>query len=161
MYVLTYSSWRYLRNARDRDGMMITQTQAEALATAVARARTDWDRPGILTAIHAAAHLGDPIAIGAALYALASNREMRTPACLRLPGPHWTGTVVADRKPPTMCGEHPQHPTARCPDCARIQPGDAAAGAAAVRAALAASTRYVDDYHARMQRLRDEREAQA
>lgn len=99
--------------------MTISQTQATALATFVAKVRDDWDQPGILAAIQKAQSLGNPLQIGRALIALAENRELRTPALLASPGKHWvqdgapTGPNVSNN---VRCPEHPLsvHP---CPQC--------------------------------------------
>lgn len=100
--------------------MTITQTQATALATFVAKVRDDWDQPGILAAIQKAQSLGNPLQIGRALLALAENRELRTPALLASPGKHWVhdGESVGPNVTNNVrCPEHPLsvHP---CPQCA-------------------------------------------
>lgn len=108
--------------------MTISQTQAQALATFIAKVRDDWDQPGILAAIQKAQSLGNPLQIGRALIALAENRELRTPALLSSPGKHWVhdgepvGPNVSNN---VRCPEHPLsvHP---CPQCAakRCDPTD-------------------------------------
>ena len=97
---------------------MISRPQAEALATFIAHVRPDWHRPGILAAIDRASRLGSPGHIGSALSRLADNRELRTPALLAEPGPHWHGTPIAAQRPPTMCGDHPQQRALGCRPCA-------------------------------------------
>jgi len=122
--------------------MRITKSEAQALATFVARCRDDWDHPGIVAAIQKAAHLGAPAAIGAALCRLAENRELRTPAMLAEPGTHWTGTTVAKLPPPIMCADHPAEPARECRECrALAERTDHSAGAAAVRAEYRTRTR--------------------
>jgi hypothetical protein len=113
----------------------ITQTQAEALAAFVCRVRSDWDHPGVMAAIKKARDLGPAAAVGAALCRLAENRDLRTPALLAEPGPHWGATTVATRQPPSMC---PDHPTSRILDCQECldEVADAEAGLARVKAAL-------------------------
>jgi hypothetical protein len=100
--------------------MTISQTQATALATFVAKVRDDWDQPGILAAIQKAQTFGNPLQIGRALLALAENRALRTPALLASPGKHWVhdGEPVGPNVTNNVrCPEHPInfHP---CPLCA-------------------------------------------
>ena len=95
---------------------MITRAQTEALATFVSRIRPDWDHPGIVAAITKAGQLGTPAEIGTALCRLAGNVELRTPAILAGPGPHWHDTSVAARVWPDMCPTHPHVPLYRCED---------------------------------------------
>jgi hypothetical protein len=109
----------------------ITQTEAQALTAFVERVRPEWDRPGILAAIRKAQGLGSAAAIGAALCRLAENRDLRTPALLAEPGPHWAGTTVATRPPPTMCADHP---TSRALDCRQCAAETVAADQAKIRA---------------------------
>ena len=97
----------------------MTRTQAEALATLATRLRPDWDHPGVMAAIRAAAPLGSPAAVSVALCRLADRHDLQTPALLPQPGSHWAGTPVAERRPPTMCGEHPERRALACPDCAQ------------------------------------------
>jgi len=128
---------------------MITRAQAEAIATAITQVRHPdhprWDRAGILAAIDQASRMGSPADILAALAALARRGDVRTPAMLAHPGPHWTGTTVAERKPPTMCGTHPQRRALECPECAsEVAAGDHLAGVRAVKAALREAPRYLD-----------------
>lgn len=128
---------------------MITRAQAEAIATAVQQVRSDehprWDRPGILAAIEQASRMGSAADILAALAQLARRADVRTPMLLPKPGPHWVGTAVAERRPPTMCGDHPALPALNCPECAaELRPVDHAAHAAQVRASLRQGPRYLD-----------------
>lgn len=122
----------------------ITKVEAQALAAFIGRIRPDWNQPGIVAAIEKAGPLGPAAAVGAALCKLAENYELRTPAMLDQPGPHWAGTTVATRTPPTMCPDHPEWRAHRCDadgPCARQIAADHAAGAAAVRRALADAPR--------------------
>lgn len=98
----------------------INEVEARALAAFVSRIRPDWDHPGIVSAIQKARELGSAAAVGAALCRLAENHDMRTPALLAEPGPHWGGTTVATRKPPTMCPDHPTSRALNCRECARV-----------------------------------------
>lgn len=122
---------------------MMTETQGQAIATAVNRCRPDWDHAGILAALRKARELGAPQAVAAALFRLAENHDLRTPASLADPGRHWQGTTVASRQPPTMCPE-PGHESWRALECNDRGPcfdasqlADHDAGAALVRAELA------------------------
>lgn len=118
----------------------MNRTQAEAIATAATRIRTDWHHPGTLAALHKAAHLGSPASVAAALFRLADDPEQRTPAMLHQPGPWWAATTIAGRRPPTMCGLHPAHKALGCPDCAGdLGDVDHAAHVARIRATLRAA----------------------
>ena len=127
---------------------MITRAQAEALAAAAIRCRPagapTWDHAGTVAQIAAAGSLGSPADVGAALMRLAGDSDQRTPGMLPLPGPHWAGTTVGARKPPTMCGEPPARRALDCPECAETASADPTEGAAAVRAALREAPRYTD-----------------
>ncbi len=128
---------------------MMTRAQAVAVATAVQQVRPEWDHPGILAALEKAAPLGTPAEVAAAAFRLAGNLQVRTPGMLSQPGAHWR--APADGGPTvsvvvTRCGEHPEHPAARCPACEEANRGevDHQAGVAAVRAALREAPRYVE-----------------
>lgn len=87
----------------------ISRAEAEALAAFIARARPDWDHPGIVAAIKKAAHCGTPLEIGVALCIIAKDRSLRTPALLAEKGRHWTqdGTPVGpNASNDTPCGIH-------------------------------------------------------
>src|SRR5690349_17586979 len=100
---------------------MMTEVQAQALATFVARIRPDWDHPGIMAALGKAANLGTPAQVARALVNLAENHDLRTPAILAQPGSHWSapnGERIQIRGTNDVhCHEHPSsvHP---CPHCA-------------------------------------------
>lgn len=94
--------------------MRISTAQAQALGAFISRIRDDWDHPGIVAAITKAAPLGNPAEIGTALCRLAANHELRTPALLSEPGPHWHDTSVATRVWPVMCQQHPDVRASRC-----------------------------------------------
>ena len=126
---------------------MMTRAQGVAIATAVQQVRPEWDHPGILAALHAAQGMGSPAEVAAAAFRLAGDLKARTPGLLPKPGSHWrapaeggpTVSVVV-----TRCGEHPEHPAARCPACEEANRGevDHDAGVAAVREALRSAPRY-------------------
>ena len=128
---------------------MMTRSQAVAVATAVQQVRPEWDHPGILAALQAAQGHGPPAEAAAAACRLASNLKLRNPGMLSQPGAHWrapaeggpTVSVVV-----TRCGEHPEHPAARCPACEVANRGEVVhqAGVAAVREALRSAAKYVE-----------------
>lgn len=128
---------------------MMTRAQGVAIATAVQQVRPEWDHAGILAALEKASTLGTPAEVAAAAFRLAGNLQVRTPGMLAQPGAHWkapaeggpTVSVVV-----TRCGEHPEHPAARCPACEEANRGevDHQAGVALVKAALAKAPRYVE-----------------
>ena len=128
---------------------MMTRSQAVAVATAVQQVRPEWDHPGILAALQAAQGHGTPAEVAAAAFRLAGDLKVRTPGMLAQPGKHWR--APADGGPTvsvvvTRCGEHPEHPAARCPACEEANRGevDHQAGVALVKAALAKAPRYVE-----------------
>jgi len=125
---------------------MMTRAQEVAIATAVQQLRPDWDHPGIVAALRAAQAHGTPAEVAAAACRLAGDTNTRTPGRLKDPGAHWkapaeggpTVSVVV-----TRCGDHPEHPAARCPACdSRRGEVDHDAGVAAVREALRSAPRY-------------------
>ena len=128
---------------------MMTRAQGVAIATALQQVRPEWDHPGILAALQAAQGHGTTAEVAAAAFRLAGNLKVRTPGMLAQPGKHWrapaeggpTVSVVV-----TRCGEHPDHPAARCPACEESNRGevDHQAGVALVKAALAKAPRYVE-----------------
>ena len=128
---------------------MMTRAQEVAIATAVQQLRPDWDHPGIVAALQAAQGHGTTAEVAAAAFRLAGNLKVRTPGMLAQPGKHWR--APADGGPTvsvvvTRCGEHPEHPAARCPACEEANRGevDHQAGVAAVRAALREAPKYVE-----------------
>jgi len=128
---------------------MMTRAQGVAIATAVQQVRPEWDHPGILAALQAAQGHGTPAEVAAAAFRLAGDLKVRTPGMLAQPGKHWrapaeggpTVSVVV-----TRCGDHPEHPAARCPACEEANRGevDHQAGVAAVREALRSAAKYVE-----------------
>ena len=128
---------------------MMTRAQGVAIATALQQVRPEWDHPGILAALQAAQGHGTTAEVAAAAFRLAGNLKVRTPGMLAQPGKHWR--APADGGPTvsvvvTRCGEHPEHPAARCPACEEANRGevDHQAGVAAVREALRSAAKYVE-----------------
>ena len=126
---------------------MMTRAQGVAIATALQQVRPEWDHPGILAALQAAQGHGTTAEVAAAAFRLAGNLKVRTPGMLAQPGKHWR--APADGGPTvsvvvTRCGEHPEHPAARCPLCETRGDVDHQAGVALVKAALREAPRYVE-----------------
>lgn len=94
----------------------LTQTQGKRLCELIHLLR-GWDIPGIESAVRKAAELGPAADVCVAALRVAANPEANTPGLIPSPGPHWQGTVVASRIPPTMCGIHPEHRALGCPEC--------------------------------------------
>ena len=91
------------------------EKQMEALARLVwmlreADGMSRWDGPGIVAKLREAAPTSTSWDLAHAALTLAENRDLRTPAILPSPGPHWTrhdGTKPARRGDHTMrCPEH-------------------------------------------------------
>lgn len=122
--------------------MSLDQATVTAIATAVHRARQHladrglapaWDHAGIKHFIEKCE--GEAWEVLRAAASCAGNPEMKTPALIPDPGPHWQGTVVGKRQAPSRCPRHPQCRAFDCQSCA-AEAGDPAAGVAACRAAL-------------------------
>ena len=99
---------------------MMTRTQAEALATFIAKVRPDWDHPGIVAAISKAQAKATPLQVARALVNLAENSDLRTPAMLAEKGQHWRDGMEPtgpNASHDVRCPEHPTH-AHPCPDCA-------------------------------------------
>lgn len=100
--------------------MSITRTQAESLATFIAKMRPDWDHPGIVAAIGKAQSQATALQIARALVNLAENRELHTPALLPEKGNHWRDASEAigpNASHNVHCIEHPLS-VMPCPQCA-------------------------------------------
>ena len=118
---------------------MLTRTDAERLAAMGNALRPDWPVASLLTYLtkHKDRAYRD---VAVALAWVAAEAQTKTPARLdEQSGPWWKATK-ADGQTPTVhvrppCADHPQHKSLRCPECA-ARVGDAAAGVAAVRAAI-------------------------
>lgn len=112
--------------------MNLTRPDERFIAQAVKRCRPEWDEGGIITGLRRANDLEKPpnfatLLEAAVRYANARNGDGRprwsTPA-FQMPGEHWSGTVIATRRMPTMCGEHPEMPATKCPHCTRTPTGE-------------------------------------
>lgn len=98
----------------------LTRSQGEALTALLHQLRRDWGLPGIAAALRKTATLGAPADIAVAACRCAANPQMRTPALIPEPGPHWQGTETGQRMAPVMCVEHPQHPARNCLECVAL-----------------------------------------
>lgn len=136
----------------DHDGIQRLAAMANAL-------RPDWPVKSLATFIGGNLRARTYREAAVALAWVACDPETETPKRMLENGPWWqasraqAGTVSVI---PTRCGEHPAHRAATCPECDAASRGDAQQGAATVRAKLAEAPRY-EAYHARVQRLREER----
>lgn len=101
--------------------MRLTKSQGERLCELIHLLR-GWDIPGITAAVRKAAELGPAADVCVAALRVAANPEANTPGLIPSPGPHWQGTVVASRIPPTMCGIHPEQRALGCPECKAMPP---------------------------------------
>lgn len=108
----------------------MTEAQAQALAALITRLRAadgmpPWDNAGIIAKLREAAPTASSFDVARAAITLAENRELRTPAILPNPGPHWTrqdGSKPARRGDHTMrCPDHGE-PYLSCSQCAQIEP---------------------------------------
>lgn len=92
----------------------MTEAQAQALAALITRLRAadgmpPWDNAGIIAKLREAAPTATSFDLARAAITLAENRELRTPAILPNPGPHW---LKPDGSKPARRGDH----TMRCPE---------------------------------------------
>jgi hypothetical protein len=97
--------------------MPISISQTQALVALIHQLRKDWDLAGIRAAIAKAATIGSAADIATAACRCAANPDMRTPALIAEPGPHWLGTTAGTRQAPIMCADHPQWKGGHCPQC--------------------------------------------
>ena len=97
--------------------MPMSQSQSQALVALIGQLRKDWDLAGIRAAVKKAAAIGAPADIAIAACRCAANPDMRTPALIAEPGPHWQGTTAGTKQAPVMCANHPSHPAGNCGKC--------------------------------------------
>lgn len=111
--------------------MNLTRPDERFIAQAVKRCRPDWDEGGIIVGLRRANDLEKPPDFATLLEAAIRYANTRTddgrprwsaPA-FQMPGEHWSGTVIAKRRMPSMCGEHPEMPATKCPHCTRRPSG--------------------------------------
>jgi len=95
----------------------LSRSQGEALTALLHQLRRDWGLPGIAATLRKTATLGTAADITVAAVRCAANPQMRTPALIAEPGPHWQGTDTGQRMAPIMCVDHPQNPARNCLEC--------------------------------------------
>ncbi len=128
---------------------MISRDETERLADMANALRPDWPLKSLTTFIVNELTRRTYREVAIALAWVATDPATDTPKRMLEAGPWWnasraqaaTVSVVV-----TRCGEHPEHPAARCPACEEANRGevDHQAGVAAVRAALREAPRYVE-----------------
>jgi len=97
--------------------MPMSKSQGEALTALLHQLRRDWGLAGIAAAVRKASLNASATDVAVAACRCAANLEMRTPALIAGPGPHWQGTPAGTRLAPVMCVEHPAEPAGRCLTC--------------------------------------------
>ncbi len=125
---------------------MISRDETERLAAMANALRPDWPLKSLTTFIVNELTRRTYREVAIALAWVATDPATDTPKRMLEAGPWWnasraqaaTVSVVV-----TRCGEHPDHPAARCPACdSRRGEVDHDAGVAAVREALRSAPRY-------------------
>ena len=109
---------------------MITQTQASIIANALTEIRPDWNWQSLMTLLEA--NCAHPATFADTLVAAvtkAQDTDLRTPAAIWNPGPHWPDTsrdaVTAHSEQGPRCEDHTTEPAATCPCCiADVKCGD-------------------------------------
>jgi len=97
--------------------MPLSQSQGQALTALLHTIRRDWGLAGITAALKKASLLGSAAEVAVAACRCAANPDMRTPALIADPGPHWQGLAAGSRLAPQMCATHPEQKAGGCPDC--------------------------------------------
>jgi len=128
---------------------MISRDETERLAAMANALRPDWPLKSLTTFIVNELTRRTYREVAIALAWVATDPATDTPKRMLEAGPWWnasraqaaTVSVVV-----TRCGEHPEHPAARCPACEEANRGevDHDAGVAAVREALRSAAKYVE-----------------
>ena len=128
---------------------MISRDETERLAAMANALRPDWPLKSLTTFIVNELTRRTYREVAIALAWIATDPATDTPKRMLEAGPWWnasraqaaTVSVVV-----TRCGEHPEHPAARCPLCEEANRGevDHQAGVAAVREALRSAAKYVE-----------------
>ena len=124
---------------------MISRDEPGRLAAMANALRPDWPLKSLTTFIVNELTRRTYREVAIALAWIATDPATDTPKRMLEAGPWWnasraqaaTVSVVV-----TRCGEHPEHPAARCPLCETRGEVDHDAGVAAVREALAKAPRY-------------------
>ena len=97
--------------------MPLSQSQGQALTALLHTIRRDWGLAGITAALKKASPLGSAAEVAVAACRCAANPDMRTPALIADPGPHWQGLAAGSRLAPQMCMTHPEQKAGSCPEC--------------------------------------------
>ena len=97
--------------------MPLSQSQGQALTALLHTIRRDWGLAGITAALKKASPLGSAAEVAVAACRCAANPDMRTPALIADPGPHWLGLAAGSRLAPVMCVAHPARKAGGCPEC--------------------------------------------
>jgi len=97
--------------------MTLNQSQGQALTALLGTLRKDWGLSGITAALKKASPLGSAADIAVAACRVAANEQIRTPALIAEPGPHWQGLTAGSRLAPVMCQDHPERKAGGCPEC--------------------------------------------
>ena len=97
--------------------MSLSQSQGQALTALLHTIRRDWGLAGITAALKKASPLGSAAEVAVAACRCAANPDMRTPALIADPGPHWQGLAAGSRLAPVMCTEHPEQKAGSCAEC--------------------------------------------
>ena len=128
---------------------MLTTDEIHRLAASLNALRPDWHVKSLITFIGGNLRTRTYREAAVALTWVATDPRTETPKRVLEAGPWWnasraqaaTVSVVV-----TRCGEHPEHPAARCPACEEANRGevDHQAGVAAVREALRSAAKYVE-----------------
>jgi len=128
---------------------MISRDETERLAAMANALRPDWPVKSLATFIVNELTRRTYREVAIALAWVATDPATDTPKRMLEAGPWWnasraqaaTVSVVV-----TRCGDHPEHPAARCPACEEANRGevDHQAGVAAVREALRSAAKYVE-----------------
>jgi len=128
---------------------MISRDETERLAAMANALRPGWPVKSLTTFIVNELTRRTYREVAIALAWVATDPATDTPKRMLEAGPWWnasraqaaTVSVVV-----TRCGDHPEHPAARCPACEEANRGevDHQAGVAAVREALRSAAKYVE-----------------
>ena len=97
--------------------MTLSQSQGQALTALLHTIRRDWGLAGITAALKKASPLGSAAEVAVAACRCAADSDMRTPALIPTPGPHWHGLAAGSRLAPVMCVTHPECKAGSCPAC--------------------------------------------
>jgi len=98
---------------------MLTAAQGQALVALLGQLRKDWGLAGITAALKKASLLGSAAEVAVAACRCAANPDMRTPALIADPGPHWQGLAAGSRLAPVMCVTHPEQKAGSCAECVK------------------------------------------